>query len=63
MLKLECGFVLHLFVAVRRDCKIDREIKIVEALIIITIIIAFKGANRDFLQSPHCAPNNLQRLE
>ena len=22
--------------------------------------MAFKGANRDFLQSPHCAPNRLQ---
>ena len=32
----------------------------VSALII--IIIAFKGAFRDFLQSPHCAMNRLQHV-
>ena len=29
-------------------------------MIIIIIIIAFHGAIRDFLQSPHCAANRLQ---
>ena len=30
--------------------------------IIIIIIIVLKGANRDFLQSPHCAANRLQHI-
>ena len=30
--------------------------------IIMIIIIAFKGAIRDFLQSPHCAANRLQHI-
>ena len=31
-------------------------------IIIIIIIIAFTGAIRDFLQSPHCAANRLQHV-
>ena len=29
-------------------------------MIMIMTMIAFKGAIRDILQSPHCAPNRLQ---
>ena len=35
---------------------------IIIIIIIITIIIAFKGAIRDFLQSPHRAANCLQHV-
>ena len=31
---------------------------IIMMIIIIMIIISFKGANRDFLRSPHCAANH-----
>ena len=31
-------------------------------VIVIIIIIAFKGANRDSLHSPHCAANRLQHV-
>ena len=35
---------------------------IIVIIIIIIIIIVFKGAIRDFLQSPHCTANRLQHL-
>ena len=35
---------------------------VVVVVVIIIIIIAFKGANGDFLQSPHCAANRLQHV-
>ena len=35
-------------------------IVVVIIIMIIKIIIAFKGANQDFLQSPHSAANRLQ---
>ena len=35
---------------------------IIIRIIRIIIIIAFKGANRDFLQSPHCAAKRLQHV-
>ena len=35
---------------------------IIIIIIIIILTIAFKGAIRDFLQSPHCAANRLQHV-
>ena len=47
----------------REDCK-NHELRLSMRLIIIKIIIiiAFKGAIRDFLQSPHSAANCLQHV-
>ena len=41
---------------------LDRTIKYLQNCVIIIIIIAFKGAVRDFLQSPHNAVNCLQHV-
>ena len=67
LLRATCRVMCHV---VRRDSsasKFDRvEIAFIWALfywlIIIIIIIAFKGAIRDFLQSPHSAVNCLQHI-
>ena len=43
---------------VRRPPREQEKQELIPAL----IIIAFKGAIRDFLQSPHCAVNRLQHV-
>ena len=49
-------------IGLKSFCTCTSKAKSALIIIIIIIIIAFQGAIRDFLQSPHCAANRLQHV-